>query len=154
MSVPEILAELGEPEAYAQTFLPDRDPAPHRRLGSLNGIARLAGGSLKTLPLLIFVLTCYSVAIFALFVALLEITEPATTGFYMELDGPQRNVYFTISGPLIPEPKPDLLGAWLAPIMLVIAGLIHLAMSALLRRIGPRDRGARDSTGPRTAPSD
>ena len=145
LSVPEILEELGAPEAYARTFLVDQDPAPARRPGVLHGLARLATGSWTALPLLLFVLCCYSVAVFMLFVTVLEIQEPATTGFWVEQTATGRDVSLALSGPLIPGRGPDLLGGWIIVIALSVAAVIHLAMRALLRRVLPRESTARDT---------
>jgi hypothetical protein len=139
LSVPEILAELGEPEAYARTFLVDSASAPTRSPGVLHAIARLATGSWSSLPLLLFVLCCYSVAVFMLFVAVLEIQEPATTGFWVEHTAAGRSAGLTLSGPLVPARGPDLLGGWIIVIALSIAAVIHLAMRALLRRVLSRE---------------
>jgi hypothetical protein len=145
LSVPEILRELGEPEDYARTFIAGGDPPAPGRLGALHGIARLATGSWTALPLLLFVLCCYSVAVFMLFVVFLEILEPATTGLWVEQTATGRNVDFTLSGPLTPGRGPDVLGAWLIVIALSTAAIIHIAMSALLRRVMPRETAPRDT---------
>src|SRR5687768_3613292 len=139
LSVPEILAELGEPEAYARTFLVDGQPALPHRQGALHGLARLATGSWTALPLLLFVLCCYSVAVMMLFVAVNEIQEPETTGFWVEQTATGRDIGLTVSGPPTPTRGPDLLGGWLIPITLSIATMIHVAMRALLRRVLPRE---------------
>jgi len=143
LSVPEILAELGGPGDYARTFLVDEDPPVARHRGALHGIARLATGSWTALPLLLFILCCYSVAVFMLFVVLLEILEPATTGLWVEQTATGRNVDFTLSGPLTQARGPDELGAWLIVIALSTAAIIHIAMSALLRRVLPREATTR-----------
>ena len=147
LSVPEILDELGPPEAYAQTFLVDRNPTPAavHRPSVLHGLARLATGSWIALPLLLFVLCCYSVAVLMLFIAIVEIQEPATTGFWIDYTATGRDIGLTVSGPLVPGRGPDVLGGWLIVITLSIAAIIHVAMRALLGRVLRRESTARDS---------
>jgi hypothetical protein len=137
-SVPEILVDLGQPEEYAQTFLVDRQPAPPRRSGALQGLARLATGSWTALPLLFFVLSCYSVAVIMVIIVIVEIQEPQNIGFFMDQTATGRDIFFGVSNPAVAARGEDLLGRWIMPIALSIAALIHLAMSALLRRVMPR----------------
>jgi hypothetical protein len=85
------------------------------------------------------------VAVFMLFVTVLEIQEPATTGFWVEQTATGRDVSLALSGPLIPGRGPDLLGGWIIVIALSVAAVIHLAMRALLRRVLPRESTARDT---------
>jgi uncharacterized membrane protein len=144
LSVPEILAELGEPESYARTFLPEQDASPPRRLGALHGIARLATGSWTALPLLLFVVCCYSAAVLMLFIAVAKIQEPEATGFFIEHTATGRDVFFGVSDPRAADKGQDLLGLWIIPITLSIATIIHLAMAALLRRFLSRESSRRD----------
>jgi hypothetical protein len=116
-----------------------------RRGGALNGLARLATGSWTALPLLLVVVCCYSVAVFMLFVTVLEIVEPSTTGLWMEPTATGRSVGITLSGPVDPTRGPDVLGGWLIVITLSIAALIHLAMRALLRLALPRESSPRNA---------
>jgi hypothetical protein len=137
LSVPEILHELGAPDEYARTFLVDGNPAPTRKLGALHGLARLATGPWTGIPLLLFVVFCYSVGVLALLIALAELLEPETTGLFVHRLPVGRDISFVVSGPVDPTRGPDLLGAWLIPMGVGLALLIHLAMSALLRRVLP-----------------
>ena len=141
-SVPEILAELGEPEAYARTFLVDQEPVPVRRLSALHGLARLATGRWTALPLLLFVLCCYSVAVLLLFVAVNEIIEPAATALIVKRGAAGTTIGFSLSDPSIAGQGGDVLGGWITPIALSIVAVIHLAMSALLRRVLRRESTA------------
>jgi hypothetical protein len=147
LSVPEILEELGPPEAYAQTFLVDRKPTPAalHRPGVLHGLARLATGSWIALPLLLFVLSCYSVAVLMLFIAVNELQEPETTALVVRHDSAGRTVAFAVSDPTIAGKGDDVLGWWLIPISLALAAIIHLAMRALLARVLRREPTARDA---------
>src|SRR5687768_17447940 len=146
LSVPEILQELGEPEAYARTFV-DGNATPLRRPGVLHGIARLATGSWTALPVLLFVLCCYSVAVAMLFIAVNEVHEPETTALYVTQGAKGRTVAFAVSDPTIIGKGGDVLGGWLIPIALSIAAIIHLAMRALLRRVVTREPAARLPAG-------
>jgi hypothetical protein len=154
LSVPEILEELGTPEAYARTFLVDGDRDAPRRTGALHGLARLATGSWTALPVLVFVVGFYSVAVLALLIALAELLEPATTGYFVQQTATGRDISFVVSGDPSAVRGPDLLGVWLIPIAISIAVVIHLAMSALLRRVTPRESAVREPPTPREPPRD
>jgi uncharacterized membrane protein len=129
----DVLAELGPPEAYARQFLPEPDePRPGPPAGTLHRLARLATGGLRTIPLLFLVVSAYAVALFAFLLALNKLLEPEATGLFFELRG-KRGVMFVLSDPN--HGGRDVLGFWLVPLALLVSLAIHLAMSALLRRV-------------------
>jgi hypothetical protein len=135
-SVEEVLAELGAPEEYARQFLRDEEPAPPAapRLGTLHRLARLAAGGWRTLPLLSFVLASYAIAVFAFAIGFWKLVEPDATGLWInDFGGGRRSVLLGVSNPN--QKGREVLGYWLVLIAFGISVSIHLAMSALLRRV-------------------
>jgi hypothetical protein len=145
-SVTDILAELGPPGTYAQQFLteqtsPVRLSDTLRASDPLHGVARLATGSWRVLPLLLFVVSAYAVAVFALFVAVSKLIEPDATGLWIHyVNGERRSISFVLSDPR--QPGREVLGYALVPLALLVALTIHVAMAALLRQVLRRDTRA------------
>ena len=138
-SAEEVLAELGPPEAYARQFLPEEEvAAPARRPDSLRGIARLATGGLAKLPLLFVVVAAYAIALFTFLLAVAKLMEPDATGLFVSNTPAGRSVMLVWSHPN--HGGRDVLGYGLVPLALLISIAIHLAMSALLRRVLRRDQ--------------
>ena len=140
LTVGDVLAELGSPEAYARQFLKEDAPVREResaplaqRPGALHGLARLATGRWTTLPLFLVVLAGYAVATFAFVFAAAKILEPNATGLFVDYVDGRRSVMLVWSDPT-PDGR-DVLGWWLVPIALGISATIHLILSALLRRV-------------------
>jgi hypothetical protein len=141
--VPAVLAELGPPESYASQFVgeapaaPAAEAAPAAReapgSSTLHGLARLGAGGWRRAPMLLLVLTAYGIAGLGVLLLISEIVDPAGTGFVVrELPDGMRHIGFAISGTL--EPGDDLLGAWFAPLLLLLIAAIHLGVRRLLRR--------------------
>ncbi len=135
ISVEEVLAELGSPAHYARQFLPDDDPAPRpERPVVLHGLARLTDGGWTRVPLLLLVLAAYAVAVVAFVLGVWKLVEPNATGLWVnDLGGGRRTVELVASDPN--RKGREVLGYWLVAIALSISIAIHLAMSALLRRL-------------------
>lgn len=141
-SVEDILAELGPPEDYARQFLAEPEPRRTARPGALRGIARLATGRWTTLPLFFVVIGAYAVAALAFAIGVWKLIEPNGTGLLInDFGGGRRSVHLVVSDPR--QQGREVLGYWLVPIALGISVGIHLAMSALLRRVLRSDRGGR-----------
>jgi hypothetical protein len=133
-SVEDVLSELGPPDAYARRFFPEADPEPVGRPVVLGGIARLATGPWMTIPLFVVVIGAYAVATAAFLIAVWKLVEPNATGLWItELEGGRRSAQLIVSDPH--QKGREILGYWLVPLGLGVAGAIHLAMSALLRRM-------------------
>ncbi|MFN2566744.1 MAG: hypothetical protein ABR499_17240 [Gemmatimonadaceae bacterium] len=133
-SVKEVLAELGPAEEYARQFLPDSEPQQTDRPGVLRGIAYLATGRWTTLPLFFVVIGAYAVAALAFAIGVWKLVEPNATGLWItDLGGGRRSVGLVVSDPN--QKGREVLGYWLVPLALGISVTIHLAMSALLRRV-------------------
>lgn len=134
LSVPEVLAGLGDPETYAQALLGDKRGAPDASRdggGALGALAALSGGRWRTAPALLLVICAYSVIGAFLLVALCELVDPANTGVYFK-PWPNGHLYFLLSG--AGHPPPDALGAALIPLMLALAWGIHVLVRQFLRR--------------------
>jgi hypothetical protein len=131
--VEDVLAQLGAPEAYARQFMPELDTptTPHRN--ALSDIARLAIGGWTALPAVFVVATAYAVAVVALLMAAWELLEPDKVGLWLGSEGGERRVLLGSysRGPHMRE----VLGDGLVPLALVLAVTVHIAMSALLRRL-------------------
>jgi len=131
--VEDVLAELGAPEAYARQFLPEAAvPAPTPD-NTLEATARVAGGGWAALPMLFAVATAYAVAVLALFMAAWELHEPETVGLWIGT-GPEGR-RFLLGSNLSGRNMREVLGGSLVPLALLVAATIHLAVSALLRRL-------------------
>lgn len=132
--VEDVLAELGAPEAYARQFLPDAvaAPAPLPDNG-LSAVARLAGGGWAALPALFGVATVYGVAALALFMAAWELRQPETVGLWIGTGPEGRRIL--LGSNLSGRNMREVLGGSLVPLALLVAATIHLAVSALLRRM-------------------
>ena len=143
-STGDVLAELGAPEDYAQQFLPATDPAPEPEPSALGGLARLAEGKWTSLPLLFAIVSAYAVAVIATLLALSKLAEPDATGLWIsQSGGGHRSFYLVASDPSHANDR-EILRPWFVPIMLLIALTVHLAMSALLKRLArgrARDHG-------------
>jgi uncharacterized membrane protein len=143
--VDAVLAELGAPEEYARRFRPGQDDAeeaaaadePAPRPGALHDLARLATGGWKTLPLLFVVAFWYAIALMWLCVAVLKLLAPSTVGYWMT--GPEGHRRFSFIG-ISPEPRPgtEVVGYALVPIALLLALVIHFAVSRGLRMLYAR----------------
>ena len=137
-ALPDLLAELGPPEAYARQFLPDETPpgqaTPRARRGSttLAGLAELTTRGWRGLPLLLVFGAAYALAGIVLLFVLGELVDPIGTGVFVDPrpDGTSRiHVLVSSDG----APGRDVLGRWLLPIALAITGVIHLVVRASLR---------------------
>jgi hypothetical protein len=132
--VEQVLSELGPPAAYARQFLPETELVPTTSRAVLPQVAQLVGGGWRTLPLLLVVLTSYAVGIVAFAIALWKLIEPDGTGLWInELGSGRRSISLMISDPR--QEGREVLGYWLVPIGMGIAVLVHLGMSALLKRV-------------------
>jgi hypothetical protein len=131
LDVDDALAELGPVETYARQFLPEQPPSTTRRSAAL-GLAQLIGSGWSALPLLALVAVAYFIAVFLFLLAVGKLVEPEATGLFA---GP-KHVYLYWSSPN-PAGR-DVLGLWFAPIALLGSLLIHLSVSALLRRVARR----------------
>jgi hypothetical protein len=136
--LPDLLAELGAPEAYACQFLPDDAPAaratPPGRRGSttLVGLAELTTRGWRALPLLLVFGAAYALAGIVLLFVLGELVDPIGTGVFVDpRPGGKSRIHVLVSSD--GAPGRDVLGRWLLPIGLAIAGAIHLVVRALLR---------------------
>lgn len=129
LSVDQALAELGPAERYARQFL-SASAKPARRPGL---IARLAGQRWMGLVLLLPVVAAYSVAVFAVLLAINKMLEPANTGVWIHNPGERFRLELVISSPGA-RPGREALGLWLVPLMLALALGVHLAVRAVLRR--------------------
>jgi hypothetical protein len=133
-SLNAVLAELGEPDSYARQFLAEESAGePAQPSGALAGVARLATGGWKSLPLLFVVAGAYSVAVLRVLLALGKILEPNATGLFVSDGRAWRGVEFAISDPR--HGGRDVLGYWFVAITLAIAALIHFVVSAFLKRL-------------------
>lgn len=128
-----VLAELGSPEAYARQFLPHADE-PERPAGAPATIARLATGPWTGLPVLFVVMVAYGIAAGTFLLGVWKLVEPRATGLFVSHAGGGRSVMLVVSDPRAAEGR-DVLGYWFVPIAILISVSIHLAMSALLRRV-------------------
>ncbi|HET7456644.1 MAG TPA: hypothetical protein VFJ74_03250 [Gemmatimonadaceae bacterium] len=154
-TVAEVLAELGTPTEYARQFLADdlvessttaasgarptasaavddAGAAPTHD-GVLLGLARLATGRWTRLPIFVSVVGAYAVAVFTFVLALGKLAEPHATGLFVRTVGSHRYVAIVWSDPY--AQGRDVLGYWLVPLALLVSLAIHLAASALFRRL-------------------
>jgi uncharacterized membrane protein len=131
--VEDVLAQLGAPEAYARQFMPELDTPTTPHANALSGIARLASGGSTALPALFVVAMSYAVAVLALLMAAWELLEPDKVGLWLGTAGGERRILLGSysRGPHMRE----VLGDGLVPLALVLAVTVHIAMSALLRRL-------------------
>jgi hypothetical protein len=127
--VDEVLAELGPAERYARQFLPG-SATPGPRPGV---ISRLAGQRWMGLVLMLPLVAAYSVAGFAVLLAINKMVEPANTGVWLHHPGEPFRLELVISDPDA-RPGREALGLWLVPLMLALALGVHLAVRAVLRR--------------------
>jgi hypothetical protein len=132
-TVDDVLAELGSPEVYARRFLSNDEPLPPPRPTALRGLARLATGRLRTLPLFAVVVGAYAIAAFTFLFAIAKLMEPNATGLFVNNVDGHRQVLLVWSDPR--AKGRDVLGYGIVPIALLISVSIHLVMSALLRRV-------------------
>jgi hypothetical protein len=138
-----VLAELGPPADYARPFLPEAGRALGTPTSALHRLALVATAGWRTFPILAVVLASYTVAVSAFAIAVWKIVEPDGTGFWVnDLAGERPSFGLAVSDPR--QKGREVLGYWLVPIGLGIAAGIHVAMSALLRRVLRRDRRSTD----------
>ncbi|HEX8394315.1 MAG TPA: hypothetical protein VF665_18365 [Longimicrobium sp.] len=128
-TVTQVLAELGPAQVYARQFLAPRTEWPRPGL-----IARLAGRRWMGVVLLLPVVAAYSVAVFAVLLAVNKMLEPANTGLWMHDPGEPFQLQLVASDPG-PRAGREVLGMWLVPMMLALALGVHLAVRAVLRRL-------------------
>ena len=150
--IADVLAELGTPERYATQFLPADHAAPAQRTTALGAIARLASGRWTSLPLLLLVVTAYSVAVLMLLLALWKLNLPAEVGLWIDHgEGGRRSFFFGATDGAPPPKGREVLGYWIVPMLLLLATTIHLIMSALLRRLLRADARASGHAADRKA---
>jgi uncharacterized membrane protein len=138
-SIDAVLAELGPPEVYARRFLPETD-ASQRRPSALRGLARLTAGGIVTLPLLLLVLSAYTVAVLTLAAAVAKVLAPEHLGLWISDGAPgARRIVLGIADEPLPAAR-EVLGYWLIVPLLLISTTIHVAVSALLKRVLRHDR--------------
>jgi len=117
----QALAPFGEPEAYARGFVDEMELsgllARPRFAGLLAAIARRAHKSLVAALAFFAVLILGSLALGVLITAVWEIFDPARAGLWI---GPDRFNFGVIDDPTLGQ---ELLGPWIIPVALVIAGL-------------------------------
>jgi uncharacterized membrane protein len=117
----EALAPFGEPEAYARGFVDEMELsgllARPRFAGLLAAIARRAHKSLVACLAFFAVLILGSLALGMLITAVWEVFDPAHAGLWIRPDGVSMGV---IDDPALGR---ELLGPWVIPVALVVAGL-------------------------------
>jgi hypothetical protein len=96
-------------------------------------MARVAGGGWAALPTLFAVATAYAVAVLALFMAAWELRQPDTVGLWIGTGTEGRR--FLLGSNVSGRNMREVLGGSLVPLALLVAATIHLAVSALLRRL-------------------
>jgi hypothetical protein len=109
----------------------DTPTTPHRN--ALSDIARLAIGGWTALPAVFVVATAYAVAVVALLMAAWELLEPDKVGLWLGSEGGERRVL--LGSYSRGRHMREVLGDGLVPLALVLAVTVHIAMSALLRRL-------------------
>lgn len=133
-SVADVLADLGEPEAYAHRFMDEEAPPPPRGPVALRGIGRLATGGWRSLPALLLVLAGYAVVALALLLAVVKLVSPDSIGVWvLEVEGVRRSRFAGVTTE--PQAGREVLGLTLVALLLLVAGAIHFSLSALLRRV-------------------
>jgi uncharacterized membrane protein len=147
-----VLARLGAPEHYARQFLaesvaeappadaPPRARARGRGTGSvtLRGFAALASGAAGWWwrgPLLALVLAAYGVAGCAFLLLCAELTDPPGTGVFVRPNGDGNYSIAVLLSDPAPPGTTDLLGGWLAPLLLTAIAAVVFGVRALLRRV-------------------
>ncbi|HZF66926.1 MAG TPA: hypothetical protein VEZ47_02695 [Gemmatirosa sp.] len=157
--VEDVLAELGEPQAYAHQFLAEQPPeerdardarearvgapagAPdlpagtsgHARRGSttLFALAQLTTRGARAMPWITLAGVVYVLIAVVLLFVVAELIDPAGTGIFVRrLAGGKLSISVLVSSEA--ARGFDVLGDALVPIGLVLAAILHFAMRALL----------------------
>jgi hypothetical protein len=131
MHIEDVLKEFGDPQTYALEFLPKRSQDADGP--TLANVASVATNGWKSFPILLLVAAGYGIASLFVFIAIAKLIEPSATGWYVRTIGEHQSTGLVISDPN--HGGRDVLGFWLVPIALGLAGAIHWLLSRLLRRV-------------------
>jgi hypothetical protein len=136
----DVLADLGPPREYARQYLRNPEVGP-QDAGVFRRIFALTAGGPRSFPLLIAIVTSYGVAALLFWAGVLDLVVPDSVSVWVSGEGrPERKLHFVI-GRFTGDGR-ELFRRTLAPLLLLLALLIHLALSRLLRRLVHDGRSA------------